>query len=555
MRALCESCAKPQPADWRPGDLCVHCGLQVRQQVRCYWCSHWIPAGNFCRHCGAEGIAPDLYAPARMLKCYGSDMFSISKLLREMDPARVDTFRSIYGQHLGVAMRHIEELRELENELFSKHWSSELEEELIPQLPWPEKEFGIYSAPERKGRTSPFPIVASMANLVALRRGDFDLLPKIGPVMLSSSMRHDIDLEAALQISNWRVAGNTYLESLRYAAMACLRQAEPKTLLIQLSLAYLGERDVTVPEEALTSDDFEISFFAALMLGNQQTLIRALESPEPLRWMVAANKLIRLKRTDAIVDVLRRKASPEQQQKLVGSLQLEKRAVPELHEALFEIVDRNLKVNAHFDDKSKLARGAAGVICLGCTQPEAMRLAATLDWDILHSLALSKAIDPETFRAIGEFLVRENKMTMSEFAWTSLAAPGRMPQDFVESVFPSASTPERQIELLNFAEKQLEDLPQRPRGTSMERVLIRAAFGDHEAKVIGAAWCSLHRINYHREYASPSPFPYANETIQQFWTLPEFEERLARLQANEAALGETFVAEDLRRFLHTRPGA
>src|SRR5215475_8325963 len=123
MRATCESCQKSQPVDWRPGDLCVHCGLATRLQVRCYWCAHWIPSGNFCRHCGAEAVAADLYAPARMVKFYGADMFSVPKMLREMDPARVDTFRAIYGQQLAVAMRHTDELRELEKELFDRCWS------------------------------------------------------------------------------------------------------------------------------------------------------------------------------------------------------------------------------------------------------------------------------------------------------------------------------------------------------------------------------------------------------------------------------------------------
>jgi len=480
-----------------------------------------------------------------MVKFYGADMFSIPKMLREMDPDRVETFRSIYGRHLAVAMRHIEELRELEKELFHKYWSSALEETLIPQLPWPEKELNQYSAPEAKGQKSPFPIIVTLASLVAVRLGDFALLQSIGGSLLSSGARPDLQREAALQISNWRVAGNTYLEGLRYPAMDALRRApEPRSVLVTLSQVYLGERDVEVPKEALNSDDPEVSFFAALLLRNEPTLIRALDSVHASKWMVAANMLISLHRADTLVDVFGRRADADQQMRMLSQISLEKHPVPELHEALFDTIRRN--------PKTKLARNAASAICLGCTHTEAMRLAEMLDWDILHSLSLSKRLEPETFRAIGELLVRENKVAMHQFTWTCLAAPGRMPQDFVERVFPMVDTPDAQIGLLSFAEKQLDDLPERPRGTSMEGVLIRAAFGDHAPEVIGAAWAGMHRINYRRDYGSPSPFPYSIETIEQYWPFLEFEERLARLQANKAALKQTFVAEEIRRFLGSR---
>lgn len=578
-----------------------------------------------------------------MLKFYGSDMFAIPKMLREMDPGRLDTFRSIYGQHLGVAMRHIEELRELEKDLFSKHWSAELEEKLIPQLPWPEKDLETYSAPGKTGRESPFLLVSNLASLVAIRRGDFDLLPKVGPYMLSSGSRPDLELEAALQISNWRVAGNTYLENLRYPAMSCLRAAEPKTMLVILSQAYLGEDGVKAPEEALTSSDFEVAFFAALLLGNKRVLIRALDSNDPLQWMVAANKLIRLKEAPAILDVFRRKANIDQQLNLLGTIQLEKRAVPELHEALFEVIDKNLEVDKTFSTKSKLARLAAAVLCFDCSHAEAMRLAQTLDWDILHALSLAKAVAPETLREVGVMLVRENLVKTSAFAWTCMAREGRMPLDFVEGVFSLAGTPETQSELLRFAKIQGAKLPRRffensfsavgtptvqiqfvelaveqtgelapafaehavdissapetrlkilysaknpadlfervfpcasapsaqmdmlryaerflgktgtrPRGTPMERLLLRVAFGDFEESVVIEAWSGLYRTNMNRDSQSRKPFRYAIETIEEIMTVPEYAARLGRLRANRSFAAST-VGSELQRFPDPEP--
>ena len=82
------------------------------------------------------------------------------------------------------------------------------------------------------------------------------------------------------------------------------------------------------PKKLSTSDDFEVAFFAALILGSVPVLLRALDSPDRLQWMVAANKLIRLKRAEAIVDVFIHKADVDQKLALLGTIQLEKRPVP-----------------------------------------------------------------------------------------------------------------------------------------------------------------------------------------------------------------------------------
>lgn len=542
MRAVCESCDRRQPVDWRPGDLCVHCGRAVREENRCYWCARWVPAGNFCRGCGAEGIPPDLYAPARMMKFYGADMFSIPRMLREMDPARVDTFRAVYGRHQAVAMRHVDELREIESQLFDQHWSAELEEQLIPQLPWPDEQLNSYAKSDGCGRNSPFPVTRALADLVTLRSGDFTLLTACCGLVSPDAL----GLEAALQLANWRVAGNTYLESSRYAVLDRLRAVpDPQPAIVRLSRVYLGDRDASVPEDAITSADPEIRFFAALLAPDERILEEALRSPEVLQQNVAAYRLIRLGRAELVRDVYA-SADPVRQKRLLDEINITKKAVPELHDVLFETIHRQ-------GPADRLSHAAARAICLGSpSHAVAMRLAELHDWDILHVVALAKLSDPETYREIGEMLVREDKVNFSRFAWTALAGPGRMPHDFVERVFDSAPSAEAQKELLRFAEKQLDDLPERPEGTSMERVLINTAFGDYDPGVIAEAWAGIHRINYHRDYGSISPFPFRQENIERFWPMHEFERRLARLQSNEEALKGTFVKDELDRFLRSR---
>jgi len=134
MRAICESCAKPQPPDWRAGDLCIHCGLTVRAESRCYWCAKWGPSGKFCRSCGAASIPDEQYGAARMLRQLGASVFEIPKLLAEFEPERVETYQAIYQQQHAVALAYVDDLRWLEEHLYQRHWSAELEEDLAKHI-------------------------------------------------------------------------------------------------------------------------------------------------------------------------------------------------------------------------------------------------------------------------------------------------------------------------------------------------------------------------------------------------------------------------------------
>src|SRR5436190_1492257 len=147
MRALCEGCGKHQPPDWRAGDLCSFCGQAVRRDVRCYWCAKWVPAAKFCRSCGAVVVDEKLYGAARMLKDAGTDRFTIPKQLQDFDPDQIENFSRIYQRHSIAVARHVDDLRFLERFLRHKHWSGQLEDQLIPQLPWNEETLARMSAP------------------------------------------------------------------------------------------------------------------------------------------------------------------------------------------------------------------------------------------------------------------------------------------------------------------------------------------------------------------------------------------------------------------------
>src|SRR5262252_424704 len=186
MRALCEGCGKHQAPDWKAGDLCSYCGKAVRHDVRCYWCAKWVPAAKFCRSCGAAIVEERLYGAARMLKDAGTDRFTIPKQLQEFDPGQIENFSRIYQRHAIAVARHVDEVRFLERFLHQKHWSAELEEQLIPQLPWNEEILARMSAPSHPPgddlatvkqiqETTPFDRTQALARLARLHLRDWQV--------------------------------------------------------------------------------------------------------------------------------------------------------------------------------------------------------------------------------------------------------------------------------------------------------------------------------------------------------------------------------------------
>ena len=185
MRAICAVCAQAQPPDWRPGDLCSHCGQAVRHDLRCFWCAKWVPAARFCRACGAETVPEASYPAARMLKHAGVDRFAVPKKLAECDPEQLDNFSRIYQRQAVVVARHVDDLRFLERFLRQRHWSGELEDQLIPQLPWPDETLAHFAIPPLPAgdelatvraiqAASPLPRTRALAAVVRLHLDDGD---------------------------------------------------------------------------------------------------------------------------------------------------------------------------------------------------------------------------------------------------------------------------------------------------------------------------------------------------------------------------------------------
>jgi hypothetical protein len=63
----CAHCKSKQPKDYKSGDLCFSCGLQVEPTLTCHWCSSASP-GKFCRSCGSQMLATADFELGLLLK-------------------------------------------------------------------------------------------------------------------------------------------------------------------------------------------------------------------------------------------------------------------------------------------------------------------------------------------------------------------------------------------------------------------------------------------------------------------------------------------------------
>lgn len=536
MRAICESCEGRQPVDWSPGDLCVHCGAAARAEFRCFWCAKWGPKGKFCRACGAIAVAPEHYGCARMLKHHGASMFEIPKLLAEFDPDLIATHTSIYGTHAALANRHVEDVRWLGQFLYLPHWAEELEDQLVPQLPFDEARFKELSAghdarydARKLSRKSPIHHIRELAQLARLRQGDFEDLRESRILISSGDER--IAAEAALQFTGWRALFTTYTEIPRYELVALL-QRSPLPALAAPRLAALGEQ---VPYELTGEPDTD--FLVHALRGNLQDIEAKLDSPDPQVRYGAAVQLIRHRATDRIGSTLEKADEPQQIQLLSDIARLKAPATA-LHPALFRLVE-----NAG----PRVRRSAARVLTIARDPADCLRLLdlGMDDHDIKQCL-LRSGVDPETYREMGRRMVSEEKLSAEQWGWDEALKPGNMPVDFIPEIYGHASDAMR-IHLLRLAEKQIE-IHGKER-TELERFLIRQCLADAPADVVGQAWAGMHRIQMHRQVGLTVPCDLSMENVAWCWTLPELLDGIARLLARPETVRQTFVRDDFSRFL------
>ncbi len=148
----CQSCNTVQPKDWKQGDFCMECGQVVRTDVHCAWCTHKVPVAKFCRDCGFEMVAPDMFGVARILIDGNVDKLSLAKQIAEMDEGTITHYKNLYNQQYAVLMNRVDELRYFEKFTVYNDYSSNLYEDLIKEIPFDE----ALLEKLKSGSTAPF---------------------------------------------------------------------------------------------------------------------------------------------------------------------------------------------------------------------------------------------------------------------------------------------------------------------------------------------------------------------------------------------------------------
>jgi hypothetical protein len=306
MRACCEACERPQPVDWRPGDLCIHCGQAVRQELRCFWCVEWTPAAKYCRGCGAEVVEQRLFGAARMLKDAGTDRFTVPKLLRELDPEQVENFTRIYQRQAAVVERHLSDLRLIESRLRFVRATAAVEDVLVRELPWTPARLKAMAPPPLPAGDelaqvaaiqagTPIAVTASLAPLARLRLGDIGAMAEVR--LLAAMADGETRLDAVRALLDWRVlertAGSADPDHAVDPGWAEVLAASTDPVEAAALLALAGlPADARLLRQALDAGDADVRFAAALALGDGERLAPALAG-QPLGRCAAARRLAR----------------------------------------------------------------------------------------------------------------------------------------------------------------------------------------------------------------------------------------------------------------------
>src|SRR6266567_1890733 len=415
MRAICEVCSGAQPTDWKPGDLCIHCGHAVRREARCFWCAKWTPAGKYCRRCGAAVIDDSLYGAARMLRDAGTDRFTVPKMLAELDPEQLDNFTRIYQRHAATMHRHVDHVRFLQNFLQQRHWSEDLEEELIVQLPWPEEKLGaltaamgpeVYAAgPHQRAQdlktacaihaATPFPATRSLAALVRLQLEDWEAQREANGIFSYSSPA--MQAEAALALTSWRVIYGPRIDEHYRELIEALRHS-PCRLPAAVRLALLADKDCPLPPEAIASEDPDVRFMAALALGHVDTLVASLSSDDELLRFAATMRLIEAEVFAPLGDTIRA-ALPDHQDRLLRQIADLAKPALALREAVYNIADAT--------PDNDVRRAAVRVLCHGCPQGEVERLADAAQGEpsSYQAILQTAGLEPESLERLGIYFL------------------------------------------------------------------------------------------------------------------------------------------------------
>ena len=452
MRAICEACGHVQPPDWKPGDLCGHCGAVVRREKRCHWCVQLTPDGKYCRHCGAGLVPDERYGAARWLKHLGMDQFVIPERLAAMDPEQAEHFTRLYQRHAAVAERHLDDLALAESFGRQRGWTRALEAELLPRLPLADDELRALTPPVLRGTTdaeklleireaSPFETTRQLAALARLR------LWQSGPEALYPAFGADLEMalpalgspdaalrvEAALVLSHWRlvVSGGLFGKPAIVDALQA-PNAFPVESAVALALIRARQQNVgqPVPAAALASEDADVAFAAALANYFPDPLLAALRVP--VRRFAAAHALTKMNLDFALAPCLP-DFDADQLEDILSTLTWQARPRPDLRPFLAEAAG-----NAALSSSARA--NVRELLRLDLRPGDADRLVReTPDPGHIAKVLQSPTLEQGEVLKVCHTLVELNLFSPAKIgALTQLIEANRLPLDFLTQHFRTA---------------------------------------------------------------------------------------------------------------------
>lgn len=556
MRAVCDACEAAQPSDWKPGDLCTACGQIARREKRCHWCATWTPDGRFCRSCGSATVGDEQYAAARMLKAAGVDQFALPERLAALDADHREHLTRMYQRQAARVARVVDDAAFAESMFAdrscSRGWSSEIEDQLIGQLPIADDELDAWLGPIVKGavaklepaarlralsKSAPLDVIRQLAGVALVRCGaitDADEADTARRALYSDDTRlRDL---AALAFSSWRAqslpVGLARDSEIIDALLVCTRVDEAA-----IGLRMVGE-DAELSPTVLASTDPDLSFCVAIVLGRVESLVGALGDSD--RRFPAARALARHGHGDQLRSHLQ-DLDEGQLVSVLMALQHRDEAFPSLHDELLAIADR-----AGRDDRLRFR--AAELVVREHRPEDALRL-LRIDPDdsSLAQLVVQKMELPDAeIDAVARHLVAQGSFGSHQYGVDDLADSGRLRDDFVPRLWPQVLDEERARNLLRFAERQLG-----ARGdATLHRFVISVVFGERTEPVRSESWWVLRRWYAQTKYAWTGPLVFEADAIETwFGPVPSFLERVAAFLRSPAGSGDITLQEKVAELL------
>jgi len=313
-----------------------------------------------------------------------------------------------------------------------------------------------------------------------------------------------LGIEAALAVTSWRALyGPCELEE-KWALVDELRRS-PFTDSAAVRRVMLGDDTAEAPRDALTSSDPDIAFSAALISGDVDRLTAAALSGDALQQYAAGSKLVKIGALGPVSHVLRG-SSPDYQLQLLRDIELRRKPVPALREALFEIVDRTAD-----PDVRKLACYS---LCYGCPPEDALRLAkaAKGERSVYQSILQRADLPPDVLERLGLFFIENGAFSAGHWGMDAIAKQGRMPAGFVSKHWADADAATR-VEFCKFAELQLNDYADE----GLHRFLVGLVFGGEVVEVELAVWTSLFRWYGRSDHSGKGPLLFKDEALTRFF--------------------------------------